>query len=67
MCVTLSVRGEVGQNEEGERVRQRESCVRGEAPVVPVAVFVVGGGGGEGRENGEETLASLSTALTSGR
>lgn len=35
---------------ETERERQKESCVRGEAPVVPVAVVVVvvGGGGGEG-------------------
>lgn len=50
MCVTLSVRGEVGQNEERERVRQREPCVRGEAPV---AVVVVSGGGAGGGDGGE--------------
>lgn len=32
VCVTLSARGEVGQEEERERERQREACVReGEA------------------------------------
>lgn len=67
VCVTLSVRGEVGQDE----ARERECFRGGEAPVAPVAVVVVVVvvvvGGLDGHRNGEETIASPSTAVTSGR